>query len=112
MTIAINILNIIDIVLIYVFAIQSDSLKIVIIWTICSGLFFVMIWNKIVERQESMSNLKWFSFCISIITFVGLIVILIAKKSIDIISNFSLVIPMYISYLAMLIKVRREGYDE
>ena len=110
MNIAINILNIIDVILIVILAILTNSLKTIIIWSIFSGIFFVIVWNIIVERQESMKILKWFSFVISIITLFGLIIIFITKHFIEI-SNFSLQIPMYIAYLAMLIKVKHEGYD-
>lgn len=110
MNIAINILNIIDVILIVILAILSDSLKTIIIWSIFSGFFFVIIWNIFVERHESMKNLKWFSFVISIITLIGLIISFITKHFIEL-SNFSLQIPMYIAYLAMLIKVKHEGYD-
>lgn len=111
MNIAINILNILDIILLVILAILTDSIKAIIIWTIFSGIFFVIVWNVIVERQESMKNLKWYSFIISIITLIGLIIVLIRKVDIYVISNFSMQIPMYIAYLAMLIKVKHEGYE-
>ncbi|MBO4858822.1 MAG: hypothetical protein J5527_09930 [Treponema sp.] len=111
MKISIHILNILDIVLLFILAIQTDSLSDIIIWTICSGIFFVLVWNIIVEKQESMKNLRWFAFVISIITLIGLIIVFITKRFIEV-SNFSLQIPMYIAYLAMLVKVKREGYDE
>lgn len=110
MNIAINILNILDIILLVILAILTDSIKAIIIWTIFSGIFFVIVWNVIVEKQESMKNLKWFCFVISIITFFSLIIVFITKHFIEI-SNFSLEIPMYIAYLAMLIKVKHEGYE-
>ncbi len=108
----IHILNIIDIILIYIIAFKEDELTSVILWTLLSGLLFVLVWNKIVEKNESMINLKIFTLVISIITLCGLIFLLISKYNIDILSNFSLVIPMYISYLAMRIKIKKEGYDE
>ena len=112
MNIAINIINIIDIILILILSILSDSLKVLIVWTILAGAFCIIFWNIIVEKQESMKNLKWYTLVISSITLCELIIVIIIKSDIDIVSNFSLQIPMYIAYLAMLIKVKKEGYDE
>ena len=112
MNIVIHILNILDIIIIYIYAIKEDSIISVVLWTLLSGVFFVLIWNRIVERNETMISLKLFTLVISIITLCGLLFIIISKKNIDILSNFSLVTPMYISYSAMRIKIKKEGYDE
>lgn len=112
MNIVIHILNIIDILIVYIIAVKENELPAVILWTVSSGLFFVLVWNKIVEKNESMKSLNFFTLAISIITLFVLLFILISKHNIDILSNCSAVIPMYISYIAMRIKIKKEGYDE
>ncbi len=112
MNLIIIILGLIDTILIYVISIISSSLKIEILADVLISVIFVLFWNWEVEKHETMGNLKWITLVILIFALCGLIILLIRKQYENIHTEFSIVIPMYISYLAMRIKIKKEGYDE
>ncbi len=110
------VLSIIDTILIYAIDIKTGSVKTELIFDLFGGFVIAFIWIKIDDNYDNYDNydktiinLRWTSFIYLIFVFCCLIVSLIRKEFESIQPSCSPVIPVYISYYALLIKQKIEG---
>lgn len=104
------VLSIIDTILIYAIDIKTGSVKTELIFDLFGGFVIAFIWIKIDDNYDkTIINLRWTSFIYLIFVFCCLIVSLIRKEFESIQPSCSPVIPVYISYYALLIKQKIEG---
>ena len=104
------VLSIIDTILIYAIDIKTGSVKTELIFDLFGGFVIAFIWIKIDDNYDkTIINLRWTSFIYLIFVFCCLIVSLIRKEFESIQPSCSPVIPVYISYFALLIKQKIGG---
>ena len=109
MNIAIIILNIIDVLLIYIIDIKMNNIFAEVLFDIFGGAIIALIWIKIDEYySRTEQNLKWTSFLYLIFTLFYLIVSLIRNELKFVQPVCSPVILVCISYYAIRIKKRIE----
>ena len=102
-------LSIIDAVLIYYVDVQTESVMAEIIWDVGGTVLFYVGWHFILEDNENAIHVfKWGLFIALFLGLVGIIFTLKTNQLLSIQTNFSILIPLSLTYFIFLIKNKLE----
>ena len=109
MNIVILILSIIDVVLIYYADVQTESVIAEILWDIGGTILFSAGWFFILEDNEKAIRVfKWGLFTALSLGLVGIVFSLIRNRLSSFQTNFSILIPLSITYFIFWVKDKLE----